>query len=122
LPHEGQAGGGRNPAAPAEYRISNFFSHLLKKLNGSRPAVKTDGNFAAFDNHGDLARTAGVLQHHVELAGIRRNVEIFNILILFGISFTSCPRIGSGIFAKNQYFFRHGSILPACAWLTIIII
>jgi len=52
-----------------------------------------------------------MLQHFVELFGIRYNVEIFNFFFLFGIGCTSCPRIGSGIFSEDQYFFRHGLLL-----------
>jgi hypothetical protein len=88
-----------------------FFSQLLKKLNSSRPAIKPNGNVAAFNNHRNFARAVGMLQHDVELFRIRFNVEIFNILFLFGISFTSCPCVRSGIFAENQYFFSHGSFL-----------
>jgi hypothetical protein len=88
-----------------------FFSHRLKKLNASGPAIKSDGNLPALNNHRHFACAVGMFQHDVELVRIRCNVEIFNILVLFGISFTSCPRIGSGIFAENQYFFRHRSVL-----------
>jgi len=92
----------------SDHPLTNFFSQLLKKLNSSRPAIKTNGNFSTFNNHRNLAHAVGMLQHDVELVRIRCNFEIFNILILFGISFTSCPGVGSGIFAENQYFFSHG--------------
>ncbi len=86
----------------------NFFSLRLKNLHPSRPAIKTNSNFSTFNDHRNLAHAVGMLQHDVELVRIRCNFEIFNILILFGISFTSCPGVRSGIFAENQYFFRHG--------------
>jgi len=81
--------------------LRNFFSLQLKNLNPSRPAIKTNGDVSTFNNHGNFSRAFGMLQHRVELFGIRFNVEIFNIFFLFGISFTSCPGVRSGIFAEN---------------------
>jgi hypothetical protein len=63
-----------------------------------------------------------MLQHDVELLQIRYNVEIFNILILFGISFTGCPGVRSGILAENQYFFRHGSVLLGLGRFIVILL
>jgi hypothetical protein len=85
-----------------------FFGRRPKNLDASGPAIKTNCHFAGFNDHRDFARALGMFQHLFKLAGIGYNVEIFNIVILFGICFTSCPCVWSGIFAENQYFFRHG--------------
>lgn len=86
-----------------------FFSCQPNNLNISRAAIKTDGYLSGFNNDGDLALAVGMLQHRAELVAIRYNVHIIHFLVLFGIRFTSCPRVGSGIFSENQYFFRHGA-------------
>jgi len=86
-------------------------SRPLKNLNASGSAVKADGHRFAFNNNGNLAFAFGMLQHFLELLWIRYNVEIFNLFFAFGISCTSCPRVGSGIFSEYQYFFRHGLLL-----------
>jgi hypothetical protein len=90
------------------FEAAFFFSPRLKNLYPSRTAIKTDGHLSRFNDDGNFALAVGMLQHRVELVRIRNDVEIFNLFILFGISFTSCPRVRSGIFAENQYFFRHG--------------
>jgi hypothetical protein len=52
-----------------------------------------------------------MLEHGVELVGIGYHVHIIKFRFFFGISFTSCPCIRSGIFSEYQYFFRHKVIL-----------
>jgi hypothetical protein len=52
-----------------------------------------------------------MLEHGVELAGIGYHILIIKFLLTFGISFTSCPRVRSGVFSEYQYLFRHRVIL-----------
>jgi hypothetical protein len=52
-----------------------------------------------------------MLEHGIEFIGFGDDVDIFDLLATLGIGFTSCPGVGSGILAENQYFFRHGSLL-----------
>jgi hypothetical protein len=52
-----------------------------------------------------------MLEHGIEFIGFGDDVDIFDLLATLGIRFTSCPGVGSGILAENQYFFRHGSLL-----------
>jgi hypothetical protein len=92
--------------------VSKLFGRRPKNLDASGAAIKTNRHLSRFNDDWNLASTFGVLQHPVELVGIGYDVEIFNLLVFFGISFTSCPRVGSGVFAENQYFLRHDLILP----------
>jgi hypothetical protein len=88
-----------------------IFQLPVEKLNSSRAPVKPDGHLSGLDNHRNFTGTLGMLQHGVELIGFGDDVDIFNLLAILGICFTSCPCVGSGILAENQYFFRHDPLL-----------
>ena len=81
-------------------------------LNASRSAMKTDGNIALLYNNRNLSYTIGIFQHVLHLFSISLNINVFNVLTLFGKSFTSLICIGSVILSKNQYFIRHGTPSP----------
>jgi len=76
-------------------------------LNASRSAIKPDGNIALLHNNRNLSYTIGIFQHVLHLFSISLNINVFNVLTLFGKSFTSLICIGSVILSKNQYFIRH---------------
>jgi len=83
-------------------------SSRINSLNPSSFTFKPDSNLTLLHNDRNPAPTVRVFQHSVQLVGIIFNIKIFHIPTFFGISFTSLDCMGSGTFAKNQYFFRHG--------------
>ena len=79
-------------------------------LNPSSFSFKPDNNLTLVHNNRNPAPAVRVFQHSVQLLGIIRDIIIFHILTaFFSVSFTSLDCMGSGTFAENQYFFRHGS-------------
>lgn len=81
-------------------------------LNASRSAIKPDGNIALLNNNRNLSYAIGIFKHVLHLLSISLNINVFNVLTLFGKSFTSLICIGSVILSKNQYIIRHGPPLP----------
>ncbi len=76
-------------------------------LYASHSTVEPDGNIALFHNNRNFSYAVGIFQHGLHLLSISLNINVFNILTLFGKSFTSLICIGSGILPKNQYFICH---------------
>jgi hypothetical protein len=76
-------------------------------LDPSHSTVISDGNIALFHNNRNFSNAVGIFQHGLHLFSISLNINVFHFLTLFGKSFTSLIRIGSGILPKNQYFICH---------------
>jgi hypothetical protein len=81
------------------------------KLNASCPAVKSYGNIASIDNDRNLSPASGMFKHIIHIYGIRKNIDILNLLSLFCKGFTGPVGIRSGAFSINKYFIRHGILL-----------
>jgi hypothetical protein len=94
--------------------IRHSFRLPAEMSNPSSSAFKTDSYRFTLNNDRNFSGSIGVLQHGFKMSGIFYHIKIVHLAAFFGICFTSCPGMGSGIFSKNQDIFRHFSFLPGC--------
>ena len=92
-----------NPGLPWTF----ILAYSQKYSDPSVATIEPDGHLIPFHNYRHLTLSLSVCQHGAQFFRIGMYINVFNLLSLLGISFTSRNRIGSGVFSKNQYFFRH---------------
>ena len=76
--------------------------------NPSALAFPSDGHIASVHNHRDPALAFRIFQHALELIAGCQNVDVIHLFFLLLEGFTGLRGVGSGVFAENQYFGRHG--------------
>jgi len=80
-----------------------------RALNLSRSAV-TNGDFACFDDHGDLAASIGQLQHPPQSLIVLQHVEIIKRSLAARVGLPGRGGVGSEILAEDNDFLGHSSI------------
>jgi hypothetical protein len=51
-------------------------------------------------------------QHLFQAFGGRMDVDVFDLFVLFAVSFPSCDGKRSGVFSEDEDFFSHNTSLP----------
>jgi hypothetical protein len=88
-----------------------LFGFQPKKSYPSGIPFKSDGYCLSIDNDRHFSCSLGVLQHGFEIPDHFYYIKILNLTAFFGKCCTSCPSVGSGILAENQYLIWHFSLL-----------
>ncbi len=82
-----------------------------RELDPSRPS-EADGDFAAFDDHGDAA-LAGEADHPVEFLLVFLDVDVGEGNLSLRVVLTGRGRIGSGVFSEDlDALGGHDPLLP----------